>query len=66
MDLFRECSSMRITSNLLKSESKINDGKIMFGEMTFYDGSGYMKFCPDQFDFELGDAFVLPIKEISR
>lgn len=43
-----------------------NDGKIMFGEMTFYDGSGYMKFCPDQFDFELGDAFVLPIKEISR
>lgn len=29
-------------------------GKIYFGELTFYDGSGYMKFSPDSFDFELG------------
>ena len=36
------------------------DGKIKFGEITFYDGSGYMKFDPDEFDFELGKKFKLP------
>lgn len=36
------------------------DGIIMFGEITFFDGSGYMKYDPDEFDFELGDAFKLP------
>lgn len=32
-------------------------GKIYFGEMTFYDGSGYMTFNPDSFDFEMGEKF---------
>ena len=32
-------------------------GKIYFGELTFYDGSGYMEFTPDSFDFELGIKF---------
>ena len=36
------------------------DGHIYFGEMTFFDGSGYMPFNPDSFDIELGTAFVLP------
>lgn len=36
------------------------NGQILFGELTFYDGSGYMKFEPDQFDIELGSAFKLP------
>lgn len=36
------------------------NGTILFGEITFFDGSGYMKFKPDGFDFEMGDAFVLP------
>jgi len=35
-------------------------GKIYFGEMTFYPWSGYVKFTPDSFDFELGIKFVLP------
>lgn len=30
-------------------------GKIYFGELTFYDGSGYMTFNPDEFDFTLGN-----------
>ena len=30
------------------------DGRILFGELTFYDGSGYMTFNPDSFDLELG------------
>lgn len=37
-----------------------NNGEIHFGEITFFDGSGYMKFDPDKFDFELGDKFKLP------
>lgn len=38
------------------------DGKILFGEITFFDGSGYMKFEPDEFDFMMGKAFELPEK----
>ncbi len=33
------------------------NGRIYFGELTFYDGSGYMKFSPDSFDYELGECF---------
>lgn len=36
------------------------NGEIIFGELTFFDGSGYMKFEPDEFDYELGRHFVLP------
>lgn len=35
--------------------------QIVFGEITFFDGSGYMTFKPDSFDFKLGEQF-----EISR
>lgn len=35
------------------------DGKILFGEITFFDGSGYMKFSDDTFDFEMGKKFQL-------
>ena len=36
------------------------DNQIRFGEITFYDSSGYMKFEPDIFDYELGKKFKLP------
>ena len=32
-------------------------GRIYFGELTFYDGSGYMTFSPDSFDYKLGKSF---------
>lgn len=35
------------------------NGKIYFGEMTFYDGSGYMTFNPDSFDEKMGDLFEI-------
>lgn len=38
------------------------DGKILFGELTFYNDSGYMKYDPDEFDFLMGDKFDLPEK----
>ena len=34
------------------------DGKIFFGELTFYDGSGYFHYDPDSFDFEMGRCFT--------
>ncbi len=38
------------------------EGKIYFGELTFYPWSGYVQFTPDSFDFELGEKFRLPKK----
>ena len=35
------------------------DGKILFGEITFFSGSGYIKFDPDSFDFEMGKLFKI-------
>lgn len=35
------------------------DGKIYFGEMTFFHGSGYVGFEPDEFDFKLGEKFKI-------
>ncbi len=34
------------------------DGKNYFGELTFYDGSGYFNYDPDSFDFEMGACFT--------
>lgn len=36
--------------------------KVYFGELTFYPWTGYVQFDPDEFDFELGKQFKLPIK----
>lgn len=33
------------------------NGKVMFGEITFYPWSGYVRFEPDEFDFRLGTFF---------
>jgi hypothetical protein len=34
--------------------------KIIFGELTFYNASGYTVFTPDEFDFILGEKFIIP------
>lgn len=38
------------------------NGKIYFGELTFYPWSGYVQFSPDEFDYVLGNEFMLPQK----
>lgn len=38
------------------------EGKVYFGELTFFPWSGYVKYTPDSFDYEMGNKFVLPIK----
>ena len=35
------------------------DGKIYFGELTFYPWSGYVQFDPDELDFKFGEPFAL-------
>ncbi len=35
------------------------DGRIVFGELTFYNSSGYMRFEPDEYDFIVGNMFDL-------
>ncbi|MBW6464229.1 MAG: carbonic anhydrase [Firmicutes bacterium] len=37
-------------------------GKIIFGELTFYNACGYTIFSPDEFDYILGKEFILPKK----
>lgn len=32
-------------------------GKVYFGELTFYPWSGYVQFSPDKFDYDLGKQF---------
>lgn len=34
-----------------------NNGLIQFGELTFYNASGYMKYTPDSFDYKVGGKF---------
>lgn len=38
------------------------DGNIIFGELTFFGGSGYMTFEPDEFDYILGEKLQLEIE----
>ncbi len=40
------------------------NGAIYLGEMTFFHGSGYVEFEPDEFDFILGKEFNLPVLEM--
>lgn len=35
------------------------NGKIYFGELTFFPWSGYVQFSPDTFDFDVGSRFAL-------
>lgn len=35
------------------------NNQILFGEITFYDGSGYMRFKPDEFDYKAGSKLNL-------
>ena len=38
------------------------NGRVYFGELTFFDGSGFYSFDPDKYDFIFGDKLELPEK----
>lgn len=35
---------------------------IFFGELTFFDGSGFDRFCPEEWDYKIGSLVKLPEK----
>lgn len=37
--------------------------KVYFGELTFYTAGGYGKYAPDEWNYTMGDWFVLPEKK---
>lgn len=37
------------------------DDKVLFGEMTFYHGSGFEKFSPEEFEKKLGELINVPV-----
>jgi hypothetical protein len=37
--------------------------RIFFGEMTFFDWAGFIKFTPDEWNYKLGDWITLPTKK---
>lgn len=42
------------------------NSRIYIGELTFYPWSGTVQFTPDDFDYKLGQLFVLPHKKIEE
>ena len=40
------------------------NGKIIFGEITFYPWSGYVQYNPDEFDFTLGNCFKVAAENL--
>lgn len=62
-DLFDEMIKMAETLSSPFPHARIDlyyhNGKVYFGEITFFDGSGYMTFTPDSFDTEAGSMFDL-------
>lgn len=53
--------ALKISQKFLHSRIDLYDvdGNIIFGEITFFDGSGYMAYTPDSFDYEIGNSFIL-------
>ena len=53
--LSRQFDFIRVDLYLVKN-------KIIFGELTFCPSTGYGRFTPDEFDFDLGEKLNLPLK----
>ena len=41
------------------------NGRLYFGELTFYPGAGFEKFTPESYDYLLGSWLELPLKSIN-
>ena len=46
----------------LRTDFYVINGKVYFGELTFFPGSGFMKITPESFDLEMGSWISLPEK----
>ena len=66
-DNYKEMVAMakRISKGTIESRIDFYDinGKIYFGEITFFDSAGFGKFEPNEWDKKIGDMLKLPMKE---
>jgi hypothetical protein len=53
---------MRLSANIpfVRIDFFEVDGKVYFGEFTFYDWGGMLPFVDEKTDLQLGDLLVLP------
>lgn len=58
--------SERLAKDILnvRVDFYVDQGKILFSEMTFYTWSGFMKFEPKEWDRKFGDRLILPQKRL--
>ena len=57
-----ESSEMRRTFGVTPCFYETPDGRVLFGEYTFYHWSGFVPFDPDEADVRLGRYFKIPFK----
>lgn len=66
-DNYKEMVAMAKMISKGTIESRIDfydiNGKIYFGEITFFDSAGFGKFEPNEWDKKIGDMLKLPMKE---
>lgn len=55
------CKKLSVGIPFLRVDLYLVYGKIYFGEMTFYPGSGYGRFTPPEWNRILGDLITLPV-----
>lgn len=59
-ELIEFCEKLATDVPYLRVDTYIIDGKIIFGEMTFYTWGGFMHFEPKEWDLKLGQMLELP------
>lgn len=65
-DMLKSASELSKGFPFVRVDLYYVEGKVIFGELTFYPWSGYVQFVPDSFDFELGDMFDLSFMSEKR
>ena len=55
-----KCSTCDMNCVINNGLSEASNGKAYFGEMTFFDGSGFDEFHPEEWDKKFGDMIKLP------
>ena len=44
----------------VRADWYVHEGKIYFGELTFYTWAGWPMFTPEEWDYKMGENFILP------
>ena len=47
----------------VRVDEYVSDGRVFFGEMTFFTWGGFIQFTPKEWDRKLGDWLILPKDE---